>query len=140
MKLLTFITALTLLFSSHSFAKSVVGKVLFCENKDKFEFTVGYVFLDEENVERVFIHKLEVYSLKLRYETSLRQIKIGIERGSNTYIYSIDRKTLIGEFIVRIKDRVYPPSIRKCSVQNSKEELVNLMRKGIQKILNNNQL
>ena len=142
MKKLLFI--FLIIFSSQPFAKSVVGKVLFCENEQSFEHSYGFVFIDEENVEKFSFNYGEdqkIDSFRNQYNTSLRNISIIIYESKSQHIsMDIDRKTLIGEFIVRTKDRIFPPSIYKCSVQNSKEELVNLMRKGIQKILNNNQL
>ena len=50
MKKLLFI--FLIIFSSQPFAKSVVGKVLFCENEQSFEHSYGFVFIDEENVEK----------------------------------------------------------------------------------------
>ena len=122
MKKLLFI--FLIIFSSQSFAKSVVGKVLLCES-EMLEFYDGYVFLDEEYVEHIWVYKGKVSIDKKRYYTGLRYIKIKVVDDVTVSIYRASLKTSMGQ---------------QCSIQKSKDIVVEFFREKVNEILNNNQL
>ena len=74
MKQLLFI--FLIIFSSQSFAKSPAGKVSLLSNDSFPNNSKGWVFLDEENVEALFIFRQKVVSRKLPYETTLNKVNI----------------------------------------------------------------
>ena len=55
---------------------SPAGKVLYCPNDSFPTNSKGWVFLDEENVEALFIFRQKVVSRKLPYETTLNKVNI----------------------------------------------------------------
>jgi len=122
MKKLLFI--FLIIFSSQSFAKSVVGKVLLCKGA-VLELTYGYEFLDEKYAQEIRVDNEMVLFFKLQYETDLRKINIHVGNDSIIQIYRASLKTNLGH---------------QCSIQKSKEIVVEYFREKLKEIMDSNQL
>jgi len=92
MKLLTFITALTLIFSSQSFAKSVVGVSLFCKGNTKESYShIGIHFYTEMSFQKLFFDgdKIKIvfkeYRLKHKHLTPFINETFNSKKLQRTY-------------------------------------------------------
>jgi len=132
MKLLTFITALTLIFSSQSFAKSVVGVSLFCKGNTKESYShIGIYFSNETRFQELFFNgdKIEIVFKEYR----LNGVdKINLFRFYTDYHGAeLNRKTL------KIKNDFVDYN---CTVMKSYQEILDNMRIKLQEMLEENQI
>jgi len=126
MQLLTFITALNLIFSSQSFANSVVGKSLFCkDSKNQYR---GIHFLDEKYVVAYRFFDQSMFENKIKYELS------------GTDIIRFDPKNTSSSYRLLYRKDLRLSGGSQCSIVDSKEKLINQLNENLDQILQNNKL
>ena len=84
-------------------------------------------FLDEENVEVLFIFRQKFVSRKLPYETTLNEVNIYKDDKSEVW-YVSDRKSLELDGLLQ------------CSIKNSKQEVVDNMYSKLKEVMDSNQI
>jgi len=126
MQLLTFITALNLIFSSQSFANSVVGKSLFCkDSKNQYR---GIHFLDEKYVVAYRFFDQSMFENKIKYELS------------GTDIIRFDPKNTSSSYRLLYRKDLRLSGGSQCSIVDSKEKLISQLNENLDQILQNNKL
>ena len=126
MQLLTFITALNLIFSSQSFANSVVGKSLFCkDSKNQYR---GIHFLDEKFVISYRFYDQSMVDRKVEYELS------------GTDIIRFDPKNISSSYRFLYRKDLRLSGGSQCTIIESKEKLISQLKKNLVQILQNNKL
>jgi len=126
MQLLTFITALNLIFSSQSFANSVVGKSLFCkDSKNQYR---GIHFLDEKYVVAYRFFDQSMFENKIKYELS------------GTNIIRFDPKNTSSSYRLLYRKDLRLSGGSQCSIVDSKEKLISQLNENLDQILQNNKL
>lgn len=126
MKLLTFITALNLFLSSQSFANSVVGKSLFC-NDSKNQYR-GIHFLDEKYVVAYRFFDQSMFENKIKYELS------------GTDIVRFDPKDTSSSYRLLYRKDLRLSGGSQCSIVDSKEKLISQLNENLDQILQKNKL
>ena len=126
MKLLTFITALNLFLSSQSFANSVVGKSLFC-NDSKNQYR-GIHFLDEKYVVAYRFFDQSMFENKIKYELS------------GTDIVRFDPKNTSSSYRLLYRKDLRLSGGSQCSIVDSKEKLISQLNENLDQILQKNKL
>ena len=126
MKLLTLITALNLIFSSQSFANSVVGKSLFC-NDSKNQYR-GIHFLDEKYVVAYRFFDQSMFENKIKYELS------------GTDIIRFDPKNTSSSYRLLYRKDLRLSGGSQCSIVDTKVKLISQLKENLDQILQNNKL
>ena len=126
MKLLTFIAMLNLILSSQSFANSVVGKSLFC-NDSKNQYR-GIHFIDEKYVVAYRFFDQSMYENKIKYELS------------GTDIIRFDPKNTSSSYRLLYRKDLRLSGGSQCSIVDSKEKLISQLNENLDQILQNNKL
>ena len=126
MQLLTFITALNLIFYSQLFANSVVGKSLFCkDSKNQYR---GIHFLDEKYVVAYRFFDQSMFENKIKYELS------------GTDIIRFDPNNTSGSYRLLYRKDLRLSGGSQCSIVDSKEKLISQLNENLDQILQNNKL
>ena len=126
MQLLTFITALNLIFSSQSFANSVVGKSLFC-NDSKNQYR-GIHFLDEKYVVAYRFFDQSMFENKIKYELS------------GTDIIRFDPNNTSGSYRLLYRKDLRLSGGSQCSIVDTKVKLISQLKENLDQILQKNKL
>ena len=126
MKLLTFISMLNLILSSQSFANSVVGKSLFC-NDSKNQYR-GIHFIDEKYVVAYRFFDLSMYENKIKYELS------------GTDIIRFDPKNTSSSYRLLYRKDLRLSGGSQCSIVDTKVKLISQLKENLDQILQNNKL
>ena len=126
MKLFTFITVLNLIFSSQSFANSVVGKSLFC-NDSKNQYR-GIHFLDEKYVVAYRFFDQSMFENKIKYELS------------GTDIIRFDPKNTSSSYRLLYRKDLRLSGGSQCSIVDTKVKLISQLKENLDQILQNNKL
>ena len=126
MKLLTFIAMLNLILSSQSFANSVVGKSLFC-NDSKNQYR-GIHFIDEKYVVAYRFFDQSMYENKIKYELS------------GTDIIRFDPKNTSSSYRLLYRKDLRLSGGSQCSIVDSKEKLIRQLNENLDQILQKNKL
>ena len=126
MKLLTFISMLNLILSSQSFANSVVGKSLFC-NDSKNQYR-GIHFIDEKYVVAYRFFDQSMYENKIKYELS------------GTDIIRFDPKNTSSSYRLLYRKDLRLSGGSQCSIVDTKVKLISQLKENLDQILQNNKL
>ena len=126
MKLFTFITAINLIFSSQSFANSVVGKSLFC-NDSKNQYR-GIHFLDEKYVVAYRFFDQSMFENKIKYELS------------GTDIIRFDPNNTSSSYRLLYRKDLRLSGGSQCSIVDTKVKLISQLKENLDQILQNNKL
>ena len=124
MKKLLFIYLI--IFSSKSFANSVVGKSLFC-NDSKNQYR-GIHFLDEEYIVAYRFFDQSMFENKIKYELS------------GTDIIRFDPKNASSSYRLLYRKDLRLSGGSQCSIVDSKEKLISQLNENLDQILQNNKL
>ena len=126
MQLLTFITALNLIFYSQLFANSVVEKSLFCkDSKNQYR---GIHFLDEKYVVAYRFFDQSMFENKIKYELS------------GTDIIRFDPNNTSSSYRLLYRKDLRLSGGSQCSIIDSKEKLISQLNENLDQILQNNKL
>ena len=124
MKKLLFICLI--IFSLKSFANSVVGKSLFC-NDSKNQYR-GIHFLDEEYIVAYRFFDQSMFENKIKYELS------------GTDIIRFDPKNASSSYRLLYRKDLRLSGGSQCSIVDSKEKLISQLNENLDQILQNNKL